>query len=135
MSQIQSNSKANSGGVEVRKEGEEHHIAWRNNKVLLNIEQSIDSLTEKMSTFELKLNYVLLRQPKFIKRKKVQQQHGAAEIIMDKKQEYYQNKLSVITKKLKVRTSLIFVSLMLICIYVISTLLSELILANNDLDF
>ena len=77
----QSNLKLNSGNVEIRKEGEEHaYIA--SNKDLLNIEQNIESLAEKMSTFELKLNYILLRQPKFTKKKKSvlqqQQRHGMA---------------------------------------------------------
>ena len=77
----QSNLELNTGSVEIRKEGEEEHTSSyiASNKALLNIEQNIETLAEKMSTFELKLNYVLIRQPKLMKKRKgFQQQHGMA---------------------------------------------------------
>ena len=75
----QSNLKLNTGSVEIRKEGEEHTSYIASNKALLNIEQNIETLAEKISNFELKLNYVLLRQPKLTKKKKgFRQQHGMA---------------------------------------------------------
>jgi hypothetical protein len=49
-----SNLKLNNGNGGM---GEEY-TACRNSKTLQNIEQNIESLTEKMSGFELKLNYV-----------------------------------------------------------------------------
>jgi len=129
----QSNLKLNGGSIEIRKEGEEHIscIASRNSKVLLNIEQSIESLAEKMSTFELKLNYVLLRQPKFTKKKKsAQQQHGMAK--NNQQQEHQTNKFSIIIKRINARTSLIVLSLMLIIIYMMLSMLSELILETIE---
>jgi predicted nucleic acid-binding Zn-ribbon protein len=131
----QSNLKLNSGSVEIRKEGEEHTSSYiASNKALLNIEQNIETLAEKMSNFELKLNYVLLRQPKLTKKKKgFQQQHGMAK--NNQQKEDQNNKFSIIIKRINARTSLIALSLMLIIIYMLFSMLSELILESNELEY
>ena len=105
----QSNLKLNGGSVEIRKEGEEHTSYIASNKALLNIEQSIETLAEKISNFELKLNYVLLRQPKLTKKKKgFRQLHGMAK--NNQQKEDQNNKFSIIIKRINARTSLIVLS-------------------------
>jgi len=125
-----SNLKLNNGNGEMRKEGEEH-TALRNSKALLNIEQNLESLTEKISSFELKLNYALLRQTKSNKRKRIlHHQHSK----QSSTQQMYLNKL--INSKVRIRTSVIYLSLILILLYIVwSIFLSELLLVGDELDY
>ena len=125
-----SNLKLNNGNGEMRKEGEQEYTALRNSKALLNIEQNIESLTEKMSSFELKLNYVLLRQAKSNKKKSALHHQDS---IQSSTQQMYLNKL--INSKVRIRTSVIYLSLILIVFYIILSILSELLLVGNELDY
>jgi hypothetical protein len=119
-----SNLKLNNCNGEMRKEGEQEYSAWRNSKALLNMEQNIESLTEKMSSFELKLNYVLLRQTKSNKRKSALHHHQDS--IQSNTQQMYLSKL--INSKVRIGASVIYLSLMLILLYIILPILSELLL-------
>jgi len=113
-------------GSEMRKEGEEY--AFKNTKTILNIEQNLDLLTEKMTDFELKLNYVLLRQTKFSKKKRAAQRETTA----NNGQQVYQNRL--INNKIMIRTPFIYLLLTLIVICIILLVLSELILVSDELN-
>jgi hypothetical protein len=127
---MNSNLKLNNGHGEMRKEGEQEYTALRNSKALLNIEQNIESLTEKMSGFELKLNYVLLHQTKSNKRKSaINHQHS----IQSRTQQMYLNKL--INSTVRISKSVIYLSLILIPLYIILSILSELLLVGNELDY
>jgi adenine specific DNA methylase Mod len=124
------NLKLTNNESEIRKDIEEQ-TAWRNNQALLNMDQNIELLIEKMSDFELKLNYALLRQTKFTKKKNSQQQITTTK--SSNQQEVYQNKL--VNSKIKIRASFfIYLPLILIVIYIFLSKLSELILVNNGLD-
>jgi len=125
-----SNLKLNNGDGEMRKEGEEEYTTWRNSKALLNIEQNVESLTEKVSSFELKLNYALLRQTKSHKRKRPLHHQDPKQSSTQKK---YLNKL--INRKVRIRTSVIYLSMILILSYIILPILSELLLVGNELDY
>jgi hypothetical protein len=126
-----SNLRLNNGNGEMRKEGEEY-IACRNSKALQNIEQNIESLTEKMSGFELKLNYLLLRQTKSNKRKSTLHHQGS---IKSRTQQIYLKKL--MNSKARIKTSLIYLLLILLLIlfYIILSSLSEFLLVGNELDY
>jgi len=126
-----SNLKLNNGNGEMRKEVEEY-TACRNSKALQNIEQNIESLTEKMSGFELKLNYVLLRQTKSNKRKSAL--HHQDSIKSRTQQMYLKN---LMNSKATIKTSVIYLSLILLLIlfYIILSNLSELLLVGNELDY
>jgi len=125
-----SNLNLNNGDGEMRKEGEEESTAWRNSKALLNIEQNVELLTEKMSSFELKLNYELLRPTKSHKRKRALHHQDPKQSSTQKK---YLNKL--INRKVRIRTSVIYLSMILILSYIILPILSELLLLGNELDY
>ena len=125
-----SNLKLNNGSGEMRKEGEQEYTALRNSKALLNIEQNIESLTEKMSSFELKLNYVLLRQTKSNKRKRTLHHQDSRQ---SSTQQMYLNRL--INRKVRIRTSVIYLSLILLLLYIILSILSEFLLVGNELDY
>ena len=130
----QSNLKLNSGNVEIRKEGEEHTSYIASNKALLNIEQNIETLAEKMSNFELKLNYILLRQPKLTKKKRsLHYEQGMAK--NNQQKEDQNNKFSIIMKRINARTSLIVLPLILIIIYMLLSILFELILESHELEY
>ncbi len=124
-----SNLKLNNGNGEMRKEGEEY-TACRNSKALLNIEQNLESLTEKMSGFELKVNYLLLHQTKSNKRKRTLHHQDS---IQSSTQQMYLNKL--INRKVRIRTSIIYLSLISILLYIILSISSELLLVGNELDY
>ncbi len=124
-----SNLKLNNGSGEMRKEGEEH-IALKNSKALVNIEQNLESLTEKMSSFELKLNYALLRQTKSNKRKRTLHHQDSRQ---SSTQQMYLNKL--INRKVRIRTRVIYLSLILLLLYIILSISSELLLVGNELDY
>ncbi len=123
-----SNLKLNNGNGGM---GEEY-TACRNSKALQNIEQNIESLTEKMSGFELKLNYVLLRQTKSNKRKSTLHHQDS---INSRTQQMYLKKL--INSKARIKKSLIYLLLILLIIlfYIILSNLSELLLVGNELDY
>ncbi len=125
-----SNLKLNNGNGEMRKEGEEEYTAWRNSNALLNIEQNLESLTEKMSGFELKVNYLLLHQTKSNKRKRTLHHQDS---IQSSTQQMYLNKL--INRKVRIRTSIIYLSLISILLYIILSISSELLLVGNELDY
>ncbi len=125
-----SNLKLNNGNGEMRKEGEEEYTAWRNSNALLNIEQNLESLTEKMSGFELKVNYLLLHQTKSNKRKRTRHHQDS---IQSSTQQMYLNKL--INRKVRIRTSIIYLSLISILLYIILSISSELLLVGNELDY
>jgi len=125
-----SNLKLNNGNGEMRKEAEEN-TAWINSRALLNIEQNVESLTEKISSFELKLNYALLRQTKSNKRKRALYHQDS--IQGRSTQKMYLNKL--INSKVRIRTGVIYLSLILILLYIILPILSELLLVGNELDY
>ncbi len=122
-----SNLKLNNGNGEMRKEGEEYTAL---SNALLNIEQNIESLTEKMSGFELKLNYVLLRQTKSNKRKSTLHHQDS---IKSRTQQMYLKKL--MNSKARIKTSVIYLSLILILLYIILSISSELLLVGNELDY
>ncbi len=124
---MNSNLKSNNGNGEMR---EQEYTALRNSKALLNIEQNIESLTEKMSGFELKLNYVLLRQTKSNKKKSVLHHQDS---IQSSTRKMYLSK--VINSKVRIRTGVIYLSLILILIYIILPILSEFLLVGNELDY
>jgi hypothetical protein len=113
----------------MRKEGEEH-IALKNSNALLNIEQNLESLTEKMSGFELKVNYLLLRQTKSNKRKRTLHHQDSRQ---SSTQQMYLNRL--INRKVRIRTSVIYLSLILLLLYIILSISSELLLVGNELDY
>ncbi len=125
-----SNLKFNNGNGEMRKEGEQEYTACRNSKALLNIEQNVESLTEKMSSFELKLNYALLRQTKSKKRKRTLHHQDSRQ---SSTQQMYLNKL--INSKVRIKTSVIYLSLILLLLYIILSISSELLLVGNELDY
>jgi hypothetical protein len=122
-----SNLKLNNGNGGM---GEQEYTACRNSKALLNIEQNIESLTEKMSGFELKLNYVLLRQTKSNKRKSTLHHQDS---IKSRTQQMYLKKL--MNSKARIKTSVIYFLLILILFYIILSNLSELLLVGNELDY
>jgi hypothetical protein len=124
-----SNLKLNNGNSEMRNEGEEN-TAWRNSRALLNIEQNLESMTEKMSAFELKVNYLLLHQTKSKKRKRPLHYQNP---IQSSTQQIYLNKL--INSKVRIRTSVIYLSLILLLLYIILPISSELLLLGNELDY
>jgi len=127
-----SNLKLNNGNGEIRKEGEEY-TGCRNSKALLNIEQNVESLTEKISSFELKLNYALLEK-KSNKRKRAALHHQDS--IQSSTQQRYLNKLNkLVNSKVRIRTSVIYLSLILILLFIIWSILSELLLVGNELDY
>jgi hypothetical protein len=121
-----SNLKLNNGNGEMRKEGEEY-TSCRNSKALQNIEQNIESLTEKMSGFELKLNYVLLRQTKSNKRKSTLHHQDS---IKSRTRQTYLKKL--MNSKARI---VIYLLLILILFYIILSNLSEFLLVGNELDY
>jgi len=124
-----SNLKLNNDNGQMRKEGEEY-IALRNSNALLNIEQNLESVTEKISGFELKLNYLLLQQTKSKKRKSAHRHHQDS--IQGSTRQIYLNKL--INRKVRIRTSVIYL-LILILLYIIWSILSELLLVDSELDY
>jgi len=126
-----SNLKLNNGNGEMRKEGgEEEYTALRNSNVLRNIEQNLESITEKISGFELKVNYLLLHQTKSNKRKRTLYHQDPRQ---SSTQQMYLNKL--INRKVRIRTSIIFLSLISILLYIICSISSELLLVGNELDY
>jgi len=126
-----SNLKLNNGNGEMRKEGgEEEYTALRNSNVLRNIEQNLESITEKISGFELKVNYLLLHQTKSNKRKRTLYHQDPRQ---SSTQQMYLNKL--INRKVRIRKSIIFLSLISILLYIIWFISSELLLVDNELDY
>jgi hypothetical protein len=125
-----SNLKLNNGNGEMRKEGEEY-TSCRNSKALQNIEQNIESLTEKMSGFELKLNYVLLRQTKSNKRKSTLHHQDSIKSITQR----MNLKKLMNSSKARIKTSVIYLLLILILFYIILSNLSEFLLVGNELDY
>jgi len=125
-----SNLKLNNDNGQMRKEGEEY-TALRNSNALLNIEQNLESVTEKISGFELKLNYLLLHQTKSKKRKSAHLHHQDS--IQSSTQQMYLNKL--INRKVRIRTSFVYLSLILILLYIIWSILSELLLVGSELNY
>jgi hypothetical protein len=125
-----SNLKLNNGNGEMRREGEEY-TSCRNSKALQNIEQNIESLTEKMSGFELKLNYVLLRQTKSNKRKSTLHHQDSIKSITQR----MNLKKLMNSSKARIKTSVIYLLLILILFYIILSNLSEFLLVGNELDY
>ncbi len=124
-----SNLKLNNGNGEMRKEGEEYS-ALRTSKALLNIEKNLESLTEKMSGFELKLNYVVLRPTKSNNRKSSLHHQDSSQ---SSTKQIYLRKL--INSKRSITTSVIHLSLIFILLYIMLSILSELLLVGNELDY
>jgi hypothetical protein len=123
-----SNLKLNNGNGEMRKEGEEYS-ALRTSKALLNIEKNLESLTEKMSGFELKLNYVVLRPTKSNNRKSSLHHQDSSQ---SSTKQIYLRKL--INSKGSITTSVIHLSLIL-NLFIILYILSDLLLVGNELDY
>ncbi len=121
-----SNLKLNNGNGEMRKEGEEYTAL---SNALLNIEQNLESFTEKMSGVELKVNYLLLRQTKSKKRKRTLHHQDS---IQSSTQQMNLNKL--INRKVRIRTSVAYLSLILI-LFIILSILSELLHVGNELEY
>jgi small-conductance mechanosensitive channel len=84
-------------------------------------------LTEKMSGFELKLNYVLLRQTKSNKRKSTLHHQDS---IKSRTRQTYLKKL--MNSKARI---VIYLLLILILFYIILSNLSEFLLVGNELDY
>jgi len=122
-----SNLKLNNGNGEMRKEGEEYTAL---SNALLNIEQNLESFTEKMSGVELKVNYLLLHQTKSNKRKRTLHHQDPRQ---SSTQQMNLNKL--INRKVRIRTSIIYLSLISILLYIILSISSESLLAGNEVDY
>jgi hypothetical protein len=123
-----SNLKLNNGNGEMRKEGEEYS-ALRTSKALLNIEKNLESLTEKMSGFELKLNYVVLRPTKSNNRKSSLHHQDSSQ---SSTKQIYLRKL--INSQGSITTIVIHLSLIL-NLFIILYILSDLLLVGNELDY
>ena len=83
-----------------------------------------------MSNFELKLNYLLLRQKKFTKKESAKHKETAKS---NTQQWMYQNMF--VKNRMNIRASFILFSLIMFVIYIFWSMLSGFILMSHELDY
>ena len=106
---------------------EENELQLKNTMTLQKMDQNIEVLMEKMTDFELKLNYVLLRRTKIKKRIKRELQVDA----MDH-QRFPQAYQQILTNNSKeFRAAFIYFSLILILICAILSVIFEIIIFDD----
>jgi len=101
----------------------------KNSMTLQKMDQNLEVLMEKMTDFELKLNYVLLRRTKIKKRMKKEIQSEAED---RSNQEIYLNQVLRNSSK-KFKAAFIYLSLILLFICALLSLLYEIIVVDESL--
>jgi hypothetical protein len=107
---------------------EESELQLKNRMTLQKMDQNLEVLMEKMSDFELKINYVLLRRTKIKKRMKRELQVDA---IDQRTPQAYQQLLTNNSKKFRA-APFIFFSLILIFICATLSVVFEIILVDDS---